>query len=467
MEQLAETQKQSLLTHNFLFESSPGRSIDDSIIYIEGDDDDSSSSSATTSPVSSPDHDVTFPSSILHDCSDAPQGADYAHDLRDIPTHGHYNDPHQGAHNTQGADLDMNQGADKGTQGADQGADLEANNKGGHAHQGADATATDETNNKSHDAIHTLEAEGAHKSHISTNSDHISSMTETHRNIGIGSDARQPSHIPLHPDDTNLDTNIPITPIPSNAVTVPYTPEQEEVQTEILTEADDIQALYTDSAASVSNNDMFIVSDNEQSDHEQTENENTDLAVPGSDMEDMTMDTEAIIPTESEPNTDIGERKRSHAPSRMELRKRVKVDCKQLHRRGKAAQQLTQRVKKLKRRLKKRFRLRVNDMFRKVIGITIANIKAAQKHEQINVEEGIRRHGEKAAQTVLKEYAQLDDRKIFKTVHANHLTIKQKHDALNLITLVKEKRCGKIKGRACADGRKQRRYISKEVSRRI
>jgi len=33
---------------------------------------------------------------------------------------------------------------------------------------------------------------------------------------------------------------------------------------------------------------------------------------------------------------------------------------------------------------------------------------------------------------------------------------------LSLITLVKKKRCGKIKGRACADGRKQRRYIKKE-----
>lgn len=31
-----------------------------------------------------------------------------------------------------------------------------------------------------------------------------------------------------------------------------------------------------------------------------------------------------------------------------------------------------------------------------------------------------------------------------------------------MITLIKEKRCSRIKGRTCADGRKQRKYIAKE-----
>ena len=38
----------------------------------------------------------------------------------------------------------------------------------------------------------------------------------------------------------------------------------------------------------------------------------------------------------------------------------------------------------------------------------------------------------------------------------------QRREALNLITMIKETRDGKIKGRACADGRKQRRYISRD-----
>ena len=41
-------------------------------------------------------------------------------------------------------------------------------------------------------------------------------------------------------------------------------------------------------------------------------------------------------------------------------------------------------------------------------------------------------------------------------------TPKQKRDALRAITLIKEKRFVKIKGRECADGRSQRAYITKE-----
>eukprot|EP00957_Ditylum_brightwellii_P054951 4164505-Ditylum_brightwellii.AAC.1 len=42
------------------------------------------------------------------------------------------------------------------------------------------------------------------------------------------------------------------------------------------------------------------------------------------------------------------------------------------------------------------------------------------------------------------------------------LTEAQKHDALRAIMFLKEKRCGRIKGRTCADGRKQRETIAKE-----
>jgi hypothetical protein len=58
----------------------------------------------------------------------------------------------------------------------------------------------------------------------------------------------------------------------------------------------------------------------------------------------------------------------------------------------------------------------------------------------------------------MKEYSQLDDRTIFDPMNVKDLSHQEKANALNLITMVKEKRCGKIKGRACADGRKQRKY---------
>ena len=45
---------------------------------------------------------------------------------------------------------------------------------------------------------------------------------------------------------------------------------------------------------------------------------------------------------------------------------------------------------------------------------------------------------------------------------ASSLTDKEKKIALNLLVVIKQKRCGKIKGRVVADGRKQRKYAQKE-----
>ena len=42
------------------------------------------------------------------------------------------------------------------------------------------------------------------------------------------------------------------------------------------------------------------------------------------------------------------------------------------------------------------------------------------------------------------------------------LAFQQKKDALCVINLVKDERCGKIKGCACADGRLQWKYIPRE-----
>lgn len=78
----------------------------------------------------------------------------------------------------------------------------------------------------------------------------------------------------------------------------------------------------------------------------------------------------------------------------------------------------------------------------------MSHIKAASKHDQVSVEEGIRRFGNKAVEAVLSEYSQLNDKQVFRARFANELTSKQKQEALNLITMVKQKRCGKIKGRA-------------------
>ena len=101
-------------------------------------------------------------------------------------------------------------------------------------------------------------------------------------------------------------------------------------------------------------------------------------------------------------------------------------------------------------------------MSRKVLGTIMTQISKSSKHTQVNVREGIKRYRDRAVEAVIKEYAQLDEKDKFEHKDPSTLTNSQKFEALNLITIVKEKRCGKIKGRACVDGRKHRRYISKE-----
>ena len=65
-------------------------------------------------------------------------------------------------------------------------------------------------------------------------------------------------------------------------------------------------------------------------------------------------------------------------------------------------------------------------------------------------------------EALLKEFGQLHKYDTFDPQRIDKLTPKQKREALNIITMIKEKRSGTIKARACADGRDQRRYIAKE-----
>ena len=59
---------------------------------------------------------------------------------------------------------------------------------------------------------------------------------------------------------------------------------------------------------------------------------------------------------------------------------------------------------------------------------------------------------------------QLHDHDVMKPIHKNCLTTEQRREALAYLMFLKRKRCGKIKGRGCADSHKQRAYITKEDS---
>ena len=71
---------------------------------------------------------------------------------------------------------------------------------------------------------------------------------------------------------------------------------------------------------------------------------------------------------------------------------------------------------------------------------------------QMSANEGLKRFGEKAADALIKEWKQLDELDVFEGMFFNQLTSEDRSKALRLVQLIKEKRCGKIKGRTCADG---------------
>lgn len=102
---------------------------------------------------------------------------------------------------------------------------------------------------------------------------------------------------------------------------------------------------------------------------------------------------------------------------------------------------------------KKSLVMQSKDTFRKIVGVLMSQMTKEDKYAQVSVEEGVRQHGEQAIEAVLAEFTQLNDHDIFYIPkHNRDLTADMKKEALNLITLVEEKRCGKIKGRACEDG---------------
>ena len=107
---------------------------------------------------------------------------------------------------------------------------------------------------------------------------------------------------------------------------------------------------------------------------------------------------------------------------------------------------------------------KMKDTYRGVLKIVMAQIQAISEHENLSIKQGIRRYGNHAVESVLAEYGQLKDKSVFRPRYANKLSTEEKRNSLNLITFLKKKRSGKLKTRACADGRKQRLYIKKEAA---
>ena len=81
---------------------------------------------------------------------------------------------------------------------------------------------------------------------------------------------------------------------------------------------------------------------------------------------------------------------------------------------------------------------------------------------QYNMKKGISKFGTDGVNAVLKELQQLHDRCVLEPTHPESMSMEEKKAALAYLMFLKEKRTGEIKGRGCADGRKQRLYTNKE-----
>ena len=82
--------------------------------------------------------------------------------------------------------------------------------------------------------------------------------------------------------------------------------------------------------------------------------------------------------------------------------------------------------------------------------------------DQMSAKPGIKKHGEEAVSAILKEFGQLEHMKTFKPRHKHSLTREPISRAMRIITMIKEKCRGVLKGRSCVDGRPQWVYISEE-----
>lgn len=83
---------------------------------------------------------------------------------------------------------------------------------------------------------------------------------------------------------------------------------------------------------------------------------------------------------------------------------------------------------------------------------------------QMSAKAGVKRFGKGAVDAIVQECKQLDEKGAYKPRLYDSLTQLERKRALRAITLIKEKRCGTIKGRTVANGKDQRDYINREES---
>eukprot|EP00957_Ditylum_brightwellii_P184341 14041164-Ditylum_brightwellii.AAC.1 len=81
---------------------------------------------------------------------------------------------------------------------------------------------------------------------------------------------------------------------------------------------------------------------------------------------------------------------------------------------------------------------------------------------QYHVSKGLKVFGKEGTEAVMNELQQLHDRMVMSPKKPESMTRQEKKESLQYLMFLKKKRCGRIKGRGCADGRKQRVHTHKD-----
>jgi len=87
---------------------------------------------------------------------------------------------------------------------------------------------------------------------------------------------------------------------------------------------------------------------------------------------------------------------------------------------------------------------------------TIMHVLGVIFATQYSIKKGIKLFGDKGKKSVTSELQQLHDMVTFIPVNTHELTREQRKQALASLMFMTEKRCGRVKSRACTNGSKQR-----------
>ena len=94
-----------------------------------------------------------------------------------------------------------------------------------------------------------------------------------------------------------------------------------------------------------------------------------------------------------------------------------------------------------------------SNMYSRVNSLIVqANSKICLTHTSIKTV--INKYGYGAINAILIEFTKINNKKVVEPLDPETLTPEVIRQSLRATTLVTEKRCGRLKGRTCADGRK-------------